>query len=154
VPALACGCAAIRLARPAERALTPCLRTSLVAAAVPLAAFAFVAQVGNSRIAQAQEALEDGSRDTAAERAEAARAWAPWSAEPLRILGTVEINRSDERDAHGYLAEAVEKEPARWDLWWLLILGTGEDEQRAIAEVRRLNPRSGELEYLLAGGSP
>ena len=133
--------------------MTARVRAPLLAAAVPLAAFAFVAQVGNSRIAQAQAALEDGDYARAAERAESARAWAPWSAEPFRVLGTVAIDGGRDREAAEWLADAVEREPARWDLWWLLAGVSDEDGRRAAGEVRRLNPRA-DVIPALDEGSP
>jgi O-antigen ligase len=144
VPAVACACAAIRLGSPAERPLAPRVRALVLAAALPLALLAFASQVGNSRIARAEAALDDGDAAAAEARAEAARPWAPWSVEPERILGT--LGRTP------LLRAAVEREPARWDLWLLLAGAGGEDASRALAEARRLNPR----EDLAApgGGSP
>jgi hypothetical protein len=131
VPAILVGAALVRLREPGEAPLTEWRRVAVAALAVPLAAFAFVGQVGNSFVSRAHDDLARGDSAAAAADAERARRWAPWSYEPWQALG-------DAGAGAGAYREALEREPESWELWDALAR-TGDGA--AAARARALNPR-------------
>ena len=75
-----------------------------------------------------------------AEARKAAR-WAPWSSDPWQLLGQIELAQGDEVAARAAFQKAIDRDPNNWELW-LALAGSsdGRAQERALAEVARLNP--------------
>jgi O-Antigen ligase/Tetratricopeptide repeat len=150
VPALACGVALLALRSPPPTPLvpTPAARIGGAAIAIGLAAVALVGLVGSSASRLSEEALDSSPPDYAKAEDEAQKAerWAPWSSEPWQRLGEAQLAQDDLVEARASFRKAIAKEPTDWQLWFLLAeASTGAEQRRALAEARRLNPRSPEL---------
>ena len=151
VPALACGIAllATRPTASAPRLPGSALRYTGAAVAIALAGLALVGLAGASANAASQEAAlaSPPDYDKAEDDARKARRWAPWSSEPWQNLGAAQLGRGDTAAARKSFRKAVEKERSDWELWFdLAQASTGAERSRALAQARRLNPRSPELE--------
>jgi O-antigen ligase len=133
--------AAARNGRP--RPLRPVVRGALVAGAVGLAAVAFVALVGNLKLARAEHAAGRGDWAKAITEARSAHTWAPWSADALRTIGDAQRRSGHPAAAAHTLAEAVRKDPRDSDLWYdLYLAANGRLADRAFANAVRLDPLS------------
>jgi tetratricopeptide (TPR) repeat protein len=129
-------------ARPREpRPLGVVRRTPLVAAAVAMAALAFVVLVGNLKLARAHDAAADKDWAKSARDARSASDWAPWSSAALRALGTAQRKLGENRAAVATLREAVRKDPSNSDGWYdLYLAASGAEANRAFVNAVRLNP--------------
>jgi len=150
LPALACGVAllAMRSTESAPRLPGPALRYAGAAVAIALAGLALVGLVGASANAASEAAAQASPPDynKAEDEARKARRWAPWSSEPWQNLGAAQLARGDTAAARESFRKAVAKERRDWELWFdLAQASTGTERSRAVAEARRLNPRSPEL---------
>jgi tetratricopeptide (TPR) repeat protein len=150
LPALACGVALLALRPIASAAplLGPRLRYAGAGVAVALAAAALVGLVGASANTASQDAAEGSPPDyeKAEDEARKARTWAPWSSEPWQRLGEAQLASGDNAAARSSFRDAIEKEPSNWQLWFdLAQASSGVEQRRAVAEAKRLNPRSPEL---------
>jgi hypothetical protein len=131
------------------RAAGPRLRLGLLAAALAVAAVAFVGLVGSMSLAQAQGAARDGDWEQAEAKARRAATWAPWSPEPWRELGEAQLARGRLADARASFREALAKDDGDWSLWFdLARASTGRTQQEALARAAALNPRSPEIAQL------
>jgi tetratricopeptide (TPR) repeat protein len=151
LPALACGVAllALRPTESAPRLPSPALRYAGAAAAVALAGVALVGLVGSSANAASQEAAQASppDYDRAEDQARKAHTWAPWSSEPWQSLGEAQLAQGDAAAARESFRKAISKEPSDWQLWFdLAQASAGAERSRALAQARRLNPRSPELD--------
>ena len=151
LPALACAVAllALRPTASAPAILGSGLRYAGAGVAVVLAAVALVGLVGASANTASQEAAEASPPDyeKAEDEARKARTWAPWSSEPWQRLGEAQLASGDDSAARDSFREAIQKEPGDWQLWFdLAQASSGAQQRRALAEAKRLNPRSPELE--------
>jgi hypothetical protein len=128
------------------------LRLALIPVAAILAVLACGSVLGNVPLGHARDALDaDTSLSSAQRDARTAFRWAPWSSEPLRILGEAQLNSSEPRRARATFHQALGKDPASWELWLDLALATSGREQRtAIERAYALNPRSYEVQQVLA----
>jgi O-Antigen ligase len=150
--ALACGGALLVAARPDAPPRLVRASHRLVAAAVviPLLALVVVAQVGNGAVAAADRALQDGKLGDAAASARRARSWAPWSYVPWQQLGEIELREGRAAAARHSLHEALERDPLQSSVWVDLALASrGRARAKAVEEIRRLDPRSPELNGLV-----
>jgi O-antigen ligase len=141
--ALACGVAPIagqttrRLPRPA--AVVP-------AVLCILAALAFV---GNRAVQDAIDATDRLAWSDAAEAARRARTLQPWSPEPYRLLGELELAEGSLAVARRHFRRGLEKDPDEFELWIGLGLASdGAAQRSAFERAARLNPLSPELEEL------
>jgi hypothetical protein len=117
-----------------------------LAAALGVAVFSAVGLLGNRALSDADASLRSGDVPRAAERARAAIRWAPWSAEAHLLLAEAQLAQGEEASARGELREAVAADPRDWTLWFALAQTTsGSEQDRALAEARRLNPRSPDI---------
>jgi hypothetical protein len=142
--ALACGAALAVLARGEQGSTAPWqLRAGGVALTAALGAAAVVGLVGNGAIAASISELRSGEYASAEQEARRASRWAPWSAEPWRVLGEVRLRRGERERARAALREATERDPRNWVLWAELA-GASEGAARrdAVARALALNPRS------------
>src|SRR6185437_15280313 len=131
---LFCGVATLDACSPARVRLGTPSRTAGVAAAVALGGLAFAGLIGNAAIARGQDAVRVGDEPAALAAARRARRWAPWSAEPWRILS--EARGGDVRA----LRRAVRLDPSDWSLWAELARNaSGVEARRAASEAARLN---------------
>ena len=118
---------------------------------VLLAAFAILTALGNVPLGRARDALASSDYALAKAEARRARRWAPWSAEPLRILGEAQLNDGESQAARDSLRRALKKEPINWELWVDLALVTsGPERKAAIRRAAQLNPLSTQVQQLLA----
>jgi O-Antigen ligase/Tetratricopeptide repeat len=159
VAALFCGAAMLAGGRRASVApLSWPLRLGLVAACLVLAATAFVGAIGNQRVADARDALTAGEWTEAEDHARSAMPWMPWSSEPWQVAGEAQLARGELEPARRTLSEALEKDPADWELWLDLSLASkGSERREAAAQAVRLNPLGRELaglRELLGIGAP
>jgi cytochrome c-type biogenesis protein CcmH/NrfG len=78
--------------------------------------------------------------------------WAPWSSRGWQQLGEAELAQRQPAAARRSRARAAEKDPHNWSIWLELATAeTGAARRRALAEARRLNPRSPEIAQFLKG---
>jgi hypothetical protein len=147
--ALLCGVACVIAARPqAEAARPPSRRVRAIAfaATVALAAVAFVGLVGNLAISKSASAAHDANWTAAASQARRAIDWAPWSAEPWRLLGEAQLGAGNTRAAQQSFQRAIAKNGGDWNLYFdLARASTGRAQRTALATAARLNPRSPEV---------
>ncbi len=153
IAALFCGVAVIVEARRREgedMARSPlALRITSLAGIAVLAAFSFFGLIGNIAISRSSAALDDSSYGTAIADAKRARFWAPWSAEPWRLLGEAQLTVGDVKPARTSLLKAISKDRQNWDLWLsLAVVSEGTEQQHALAEAERLNPLSDEVRQI------
>jgi len=122
-------------------------RASLLAVAAALAIVATVAHAGNAATADAHDALDRGDADAARRAAERARTFAPWSAEPWRLLGEADLADGRLPRAQERLRRAAAEDPGAWETWLALAFATqGEERAAALRQVRALDPLAPELD--------
>jgi hypothetical protein len=140
VAALACGAAPIA---GQSSARLPRLAAVVPAALCLLAAFAFLGNRAVEDSIAASDRLAYGQAEDAARRA---RSLQPWSPEPWRLLGEIELAEGSLAVARRYFREGLQEDGDDWELWLDLGLESeGAEQRRAFAEVARLNPLSPEL---------
>jgi O-antigen ligase len=140
VAALACGAAPIA---GQSSARLPRLAAVVPAALSLLAAFAFLGNRAVEDSIAASDRLAYGQAEDAARRA---RSLQPWSPEPWRLLGEIELAEGSLAVARRYFREGLQEDGDDWELWLDLGLASeGAAQRRAFAEVARLNPLSPEL---------
>jgi hypothetical protein len=152
LPALFCGVALLGSIRPADaKRLTRRRRVLALALAAPVLAIALVAHVGNRATAASIAAIELGEPERALTEARRAIDWAPWSDEPWQLRGEAELVLDDDSAARRSLTEALERNPESWSTWFdLAVVSHGKEQERALAEAKRLNPLSPEIAELEA----
>jgi tetratricopeptide (TPR) repeat protein len=122
------------------------LRVVGVAAGLSIAAFAFVGLSGNTYLARAEAANHEHHAAAAAAAATAARRWMPWSAAPLRELGTARLAQGNKDGARASFRAAIALDPNDWQSWLDLAVSVqGRARARAVAHARKLYPRSPEI---------
>ena len=127
------------------------LRYVAVPLVVTLCVLAFISVLGNVPLGRSRVALDDSRWAEAAVQAQTARRWAPWSSQPLQLLGEAQLGAGNVVHARRSFRAALEQDPANWQLWVDLALASSGAEQRvALEHARRLNPRSTQVRELLA----
>src|SRR6185295_13037513 len=125
------------------------LRVGVLGGVAVLAAFSFVGLIGNVAVSRSESALDDLRYGAAIDEAKHAKFWAPWSAEPWRLLGETQMTVGDFKPARASLLKAVSKDRQNWDLWLSLALASeGAAQRQALAEAERLNPLSDEVKQI------
>ena len=120
--------------------------------AVAATALALVSVLGAVPLGRSRDAVDASRWAAAASAAHDAARWAPWSSEPLRLLGEAQLGAGDVAAARASFREGVRKDPDSWLLWLDLALASDGPARRAALEhVRILNPLSPQLKELLAG---
>jgi tetratricopeptide (TPR) repeat protein len=143
IAALAAASALLLLARPRAPAaiVGHRLRLALVLGATAVGLAALVGLVGNTAVAQAEDAAAGGSWVDAETRARHAAWLAPWSAVALRLRGEAQYARGDVEAARRSLRRAVARDPSDPELWLALANSLrGNARARALAQALRLNP--------------
>jgi hypothetical protein len=148
ITALLCSGALVVAARPEQsgRTLTAPLRVASLALVVPLVAFAFVLQVGNSTLEAAARAADRGETARAEAQARRAKTWLPWSFQPWQILGEAQLAHGDLVAARRSFRVAIAKDSQNWGLWLEFAEASkGATRRRALDRASRLAPRSAEV---------
>jgi O-Antigen ligase len=141
--AFACGVAP--LAGPSERRL-PRAAALVPAALCLVAAFAFL---GNRALQDSIDATDRLAWSEAADSARRARTLQPWSPEPWRILGELELAEGSLAVSRRHFRRGLEKDADEFELWIGLGLASeGAAQRRAFERAARLNPLSPELREL------
>lgn len=150
VPALLCAAALLAWGRkPGPPLARRDVRIAL-ALAVPVTAVALVAHVGNRALAASADAITRGDPARGAAEARRARSWVPWSHESWQLLGEAQLARGRDDAARESLRRALDRNPRDWSIWLdLAVVTRGDARARALAEVKRLNPLSPEVDELL-----
>ena len=143
VAALACGAGAIAgqtaLRVPRFVAVVPAVLALLVAGAF----------LGNQAVEQSIAASDRLDWREAGDAARRARTLQPWSPEPLRLLGEIELAEGSLAAARRYFREGLRKDPDEFELWiGLGLAGEGGERRQAFARAAALNPLSPELDDL------
>jgi tetratricopeptide (TPR) repeat protein len=108
---------------------------------------AIVVHAGNTAAQDAHRALDRGQVAEARRAADRARRFAPWAAEPWRLLGEAELAAGRLPLARERLRRAADEDPRSWETWLALAFAAEGDERAvALARVRALNPLAPELE--------
>jgi hypothetical protein len=111
-----------------------------------MAAFGFVALIGNSAASASSTAAESGNWRKAESEARRASTWLPWSSDPWRLLGEAQVGAKDLVAARASFRKAIARDRREWTLWYELALASqGTAQLQALAEASRLNPRSPEI---------
>jgi O-antigen ligase len=132
--------------RGATRALTVAPRACLLAAALALGLAAVVVHAGNTAMDAAREALDRNDAVEAEREAARARRFAPWSAEPWRLLGDAEVAAGRVARGREHIRRSLSEDPDAWESWLALAFATdGPARARAVAAARALNPLAPEL---------
>jgi hypothetical protein len=152
VTALLCGVAILSAAcasSASRSAIGIRSRWTLVAVSLVLAAVGFIGINGNGALADAQAAATAGRFAESKTHVDKAIKWMPWSSQPWRLLGEVELAGGDVASAQRSFRTAIDKDPNDWELWLDLADASGGSERRA-ASLRaiRLNPLAPELGHL------
>ncbi len=144
VAALACGAAALA-GRPDGRPL-PRLSAAVPAALCVLVAFAWA---GNRALERSIDAMDSLRWREAAESARTARRLQPWSPEPWRALGEVELAEGSLAVARRNFRGGLAEDPDEFELWIGLGLASdGAGQRRALERAAELNPLSPDLREL------
>jgi hypothetical protein len=102
--------------------------------------------VGNVELSRASAALGKADWSRAATHARRAGTWAPWSADPDRLLGEAQLARGDFAAARASFRRAIDRNGTDWELWFdLARSSTGAVQRRALARATALNPLSPEV---------
>jgi tetratricopeptide (TPR) repeat protein len=144
------GVALVKAGEPGRiRMLNTWRRAALLAAAGVLGMTAVVVHGGNNAIVAARDALDRGDAVEAKRQAERAKRFAPWSAEPWRLIGEAEAAAGDLAPARAHIRRAIREDPDAWDSWLALAFATdGRERERAVSTARSLNPLAPELDVL------
>jgi len=139
---LLCGGVIVLAARGGfERDLRPFPRAGILVAALAAGSFALVGLLGNSALAEAEDAVEAGRWQNAATAAARAERWMPWSARPWVVGGEARLGSGDTAGARMSFRKAVALDPNDWRAWSeLAVAETGSARSRAIRRARALNP--------------
>jgi hypothetical protein len=149
IVALLCGISLIAMGAPADGGEVPLsrrLRHGLLAFACIGIVVSFVMLVGNVAMARATSNARAGHWAASAGDAKRAATWAPWSSEPLRLLGEAQLGDGDSSAAAATFRKAIEKNDDDWSLWFDLARATTGVEQRAALDhAARLDPLAPEI---------
>jgi hypothetical protein len=122
------------------------MRAGTLAVTVGLMAAAFVGLAASIALSQSARAAREGDWRVSIARAEHAKSWAPWSAEPLEQMGDAELALGWSSRARASYSSAIEKAPRDWSLWFNLARASeGLERRRALARASELNPLSPEI---------
>ena len=96
---------------------------------------------GNHFLAAGIESARSGDAAGAAVLATRASTWAPWSADPLLLLGDVELAQGDIDVARVSYERAARRDKDDWRAWYALArIGDRAERDRALARLADLDP--------------
>jgi O-antigen ligase len=128
-----------RVAKPA--------RVGATVAAAGVAALAVLGFVGNDALDRAEYALGVGNPSAAIREARIAKQFTPWSPYPLTVRGEALLALGRAREARTAFREAIDVDDGYWRAWLGLgVASSGRERRGAIAEAKRLYPRSEEIQ--------
>jgi len=140
---IALACASVIVAegiRGASERLRP-RRVALLAAIAVLVPLVAVVTLENRAEAAAAEAFDERNFERSAREAARAERLAPWSVEPLVLLGRAQAAAGDRPAARATFRRAVAREPDHWRAWLeLAAVSVGPDRDLAARRARALNP--------------
>jgi hypothetical protein len=140
---VALGCASVIVADGWKQASEPVRwrRIALLAAVVAIVPLVGVVTYGNRAEAAAAAAFDSRDFERSAREAERAERLAPWSVEPLVLLGRAQSAAGDRAAARTTLRRVVAREPDHWRAWLeLAVASTGSAREVALRRARALNP--------------
>jgi tetratricopeptide (TPR) repeat protein len=131
---------------PTGSAATPVRVIAGLAAAAVLVASA-IALLAQLQLDSSQDVARAGDLEAAARDARAAAKIEPWAGAPMLQLALVEEEAGDVEEALRAIDDAIERDRENWKIWLVaarlnLKAGDAPAAERALAESRRLNPRS------------
>ncbi len=128
-----------RLAKPA--------RLGATVAAAGVAAIAVLGFVGNDALDRAEYALGVGNPSAAIREARIAKQFAPWSPYPLTVRGEALLALGRVGEARAAFRDSIDIDDGYWRAWLGLgVASSGRERRAAIAEAKRLYPRSAEIQ--------
>ncbi|MGI8480054.1 MAG: O-antigen ligase family protein [Gaiellaceae bacterium] len=151
---VALACAGVIVAEGVERPtqLARWVRVALLAAVVALVPVVAVTTFGNRAEAASAEAFGARDFDRAAAEAETAERLAPWSVEPLVLLGRAQAAAGDHLSARVTFRRAAARAPERWRVWFeLAAVSKGPRREAALRRARALNPLESQIRDLEEG---
>jgi O-antigen ligase/uncharacterized membrane protein len=153
IAGLAAGAALLLSARSSDES-TPAAGGRLataIGAACAVSVVTGVALAGNLALDRSEDALAAADSTTAEREARRAARWAPWSAEPWRLLGEAQLAEGDLVSARSSFRKGLAKDGGNWELWLDLALASdGGERRRALRRAETLNPQAPEVDELRA----
>ena len=111
-----------------------------------------VTTVGNRAQAASAEAFADRDFEKAVAEAKTAERLAPWSVEPVILLGRAQVGAGDRRSARETFRRAASIEPEHWRVWLeLAAVSRGAEREAALRRARALNPLDSHIRDLEEG---
>ncbi len=111
-----------------------------------------VTTVGNRAQAASAEAFVDRDFEKAVAEAKTAERLAPWSVEPVILLGRAQAGAGDRGSARETFRRAASVEPEHWRVWLeLAAVSTGAQREAALRRARALNPLDSHIRDLEEG---
>ncbi len=127
-------------------------RLALLTAALGLVPVVVVTTLGNRAQAASVEAFDEREFDRAADEARTAERLAPWSVEPLVLLGRAQAGAGNREAARATFRRATERAPEYWRTWLELAAASdGDARAAALRRARALNPLEGHIRDLEEG---
>jgi O-antigen ligase len=127
-------------------------RLALLGVALILVPIVAVGALGSRAEASSTDAYAARDYERAADAARTAERLAPWSVEPLLLLGRAQAASGDHAAARETFRRALRDEPGRWRLWYeLAAVSRGPQRTAALREARALNPLESLLDDLAEG---
>jgi hypothetical protein len=143
IAALACGAA------PLGGKTGPRLPRAAAVLPAVLCLLAALAFLGNRALEHSIDSVDRLEWTEAAEAARRARRLQPWSPEPWRVLGEIELAEGSLATARRHFRRGLDEDPDDWELWLDLgLASSGDARRRAFERAARLNPLSPELREL------
>ncbi len=139
---LFCGALLVLAARRGiEREAGTRARAAALVAALAASVVAFVGVLGNSALASAEAAVEEGRWEQADAESVRARRWMPWSARPWVVQGEARLGSGDTAGARASFTKAVTIDEDDWRAWSeLAVASSGAARAHAIRRATMLNP--------------
>ena len=148
------GCAGVIVAEGGAAASEPVRRRrfALLAAVVLLVPVAGVAALGSRAEAGAAAAFDARDFERSAREAKRAERLAPWSVEPLVLLGRAQAAGGDRASARKTFERVLAREPDHWRAWLeLAAVSRGASREKALRRARALNPLEAHIDELDEG---
>jgi tetratricopeptide (TPR) repeat protein len=127
-------------------------RLALLGAVGLLVPAAVIAALGNRAEAAAAAAFDARDFERSATEAKRAERLAPWSVEPLVLLGRAQAAGGDFAAARATFERVLAREPDHWRAWLeLAAVSSGANREAALRSARALNPLESHIDDLEEG---